>query len=264
MKNKIIVCFLLICFTSCKNSNKENETEWTELFNGNDLNDWHANTGRAGNESSLKAEEVFVVSNGVIHVYKGAKSESKQYNANLYHKDIFSKFHLQVVYRWLDNKFQPRAKANRDAGVLFHIHNDPTSVWPSSVEMQMGDGKPGQKYVTGDLWCIHTLADSPKKGKFYVTDGEHATIGNPEGKGYHNNLTSIHAEKPLGEWNTMDIYVDGSKSAKYYLNNTLVNEVYNMRFLDEDGKWKPLDKGHISVQGEWAELEYKTIRIKEL
>lgn len=263
---KIIICIGLLAITSCKKTNSipESGDQWIQLFNGQNLDQWTANTSdRGGDENSLTAEEVFTVSDGVIHIYKGAEAGSKQYDANLYHKDVFSSFHLQVVYRWLDKKFQPRAQDLRDAGVLFHVHNKLDEVWPSSIEMQMGDGQPGEGYVTGDLWCIHTLADGPDKDELYAAGGEHITTGVLKGQGYDSHKTSIYAENPLGEWNTMDIHVNGSKSAKYYLNNTLVNEVYNMRYQDPDGNWAPLEKGHISVQGEWAELEYKTIRIKK-
>lgn len=29
------------------------------------------------------------------------------------------------------------------------------------------------------------------------------------------------------------------------------------------GEWKPLEKGRISIQGEWAELQYHAVRIRE-
>lgn len=256
----------LLAVISCKesNSNTDINYNWVELFNGEDLEGWTANESkRGGDENSLKAEEIFTVSDGVIYIYKGAENGSKQFDANLYHRDVFSNFHLQLEYRWLHKKFQPRAKVLRDAGVLFHIHNNPGEVWPSSIEMQLGDGQPGEKYVTGDLWCIHTLADVPTKDGSYFPGGLLVNTGKPKGKGYDSRRTSIYAEKPRGEWNTIDIHVDGSKSAKYYLNDVLVNEVYNMKYQDEEGNWIPLEKGHISLQGEWSELQYKNIRIKE-
>ncbi|MGY8717177.1 MAG: family 16 glycoside hydrolase, partial [Verrucomicrobiia bacterium] len=89
-------------------------------------------------------------------------NRTKQYNANLRTKNSYSSFRLQVEYRWLDNRFQPRHGAVRDAGILFHIHTDPDSVWPPSVEMQLGGGEPGAPYVSGDIWIIgNTRAKSP-------------------------------------------------------------------------------------------------------
>ena len=56
----------------------------------------------------------------------------------------------------------------------------------------------------------------------------------------------------------------GAERAEYYLNGKLVSEVTDMRFLDADGEWQPLSFGQISLQAEWAELQYRTIRIKPL
>ncbi|MFD2257504.1 DUF1080 domain-containing protein [Luteolibacter algae] len=241
----------------------EESGEWTNLFNGKDLQGWHANTGGQGDETSQKANEIFTVRDGVIHIYQNADAGSKQSNANLYHESTWGKFHLQVEYRWLEKKFQPRTEDNRDAGILFHIHTHPAGVWPPSVEMQLGDGKPGDKYVTGDLFVLGTTrADSPSDGGKYAEGGEMLTRGQ-DAKGRRTAVTS-HVEKPVGEWNMAEVIVHGSEKAEFILNGKVLNTVYNMKFRDSNGEWKALEKGHISVQAEWAELEYRTIRIKEL
>ncbi|MBT5900895.1 MAG: DUF1080 domain-containing protein, partial [Opitutaceae bacterium] len=78
------------------------------------------------------------------------------------------------------------------------------------------------------------------------------------------NYTSVAATKPHGEWNLAEVVVHGAERAEYYLNGKLVSEVTDMRFLDADGEWQPLSFGQISLQAEWAELQYRTIRIKPL
>ena len=37
-----------------------------------------------------------------------------------------------------------------------------------------------------------------------------------------------------------------------------------MRYREADGEWQPLAFGQISLQAEWAELQYRTVRIKPL
>lgn len=61
-------------------------------------------------------------------------------------------------------------------------------------------------------------------------------------------------EKPRGERNL----------AEFILNGKTLNGIENMKFQDADGEWKPLAKGHIPIQAEWAELEYRTVRVKEI
>jgi len=236
---------------------------WTNLFNGKDLEGWHAKLGRDGDEKSQKPEEIFTVRDGVIHIYQGAEAGTKQSSANLRHESEWSSFHLQVEYRWLDKKFIPRTEDKRDAGILFHIHSEPEKVWPPSLEMQMGDGKPGDAYVTGDLFVIgNTRTDSPSEGFNYKPGAANVTRG--MGAGGSRAAVTEHAEKPHGEWNLAEVIVHGSEKAEFILNGKTLNVIHNMKFQDPDGEWKPLTKGHISIQAEWAELEYRTVRVKEI
>nr|WP_319512272.1 DUF1080 domain-containing protein [uncultured Draconibacterium sp.] len=245
------------------------EEKWTTLFNGKDLKGWTAyngwTAGDRGSENAIKGEEIFKVNNGVIHVYNGAEPGSNQSNANLVSEQSFSIFHLQVEYRWLKNKFQPRTEANRDAGILFHIHTNPKNVWPASIEMQLGDGKSGDKYVTGDIFVIHnSRAEIPVENEKYKPGAPLSLRGMLDDGKVGRGMTSVYAEKELGEWNLAEIIVHGSDKAEYYLNGKLINEVNNMKFEDKNGVWKPLDSGQISLQAEWAELEYRNIRVKKL
>ena len=41
-------------------------------------------------------------------------------------------------------------------------------------------------------------------------------------------------------------------------------ETFDFYFTDESGNKVPLEKGHIGLQAEWAELMYRNIRIKDL
>ncbi|WP_298238955.1 DUF1080 domain-containing protein [uncultured Algibacter sp.] len=241
------------------------EEEWTTLFNGKDLSGWAAYTGGRGDENALKGDRIFKVNNDVIHIYEGAKSNSKQHNANLVSEQVYSNFHLQVEYRWLKKKFEPRTKANRDAGILFHIHTDLQKVWPHSIEMQLGDGKSGGKYVTGDIFVIKdSRAETPIENNAYKKGAPLSPRGMLDTGRVGRGKTSIFPEKEIGEWNLAEIIVNGNKKATYYMNGVLVNEVYNMQYKATDSTWKPLISGPISLQAEWAELQYRTIRLKKL
>ena len=236
---------------------------WTELFNGKDLTGWYVSLGKNGDGNSQKPEEIFTVRDGIIHVYQGAGAGTKQFSANLRHESTWSSFHLQVEYRWLEKKFAPRTEDKRDAGILFHIHTEPDKVWPPSLEMQMGDGKPGDAYVTGDLFIIgNTRADCASPEGKYTPGGTVITRG--KGASGTRVAVSENPEKPHGEWNLAEVIVHGSGKAEFILNGKTLNVIQNMKFQDADGEWKPLSKGHISLQAEWAELEYRVVRVKEI
>lgn len=270
----LILCgsFAALALTAGDAKTDSSEEGWITLFDGESLEGWVAHLGERGNETSQPLEEIFTVNDGVIHVYRDAPNRTKQYSANLRTKETFSQYLLQVEYRWRDNRFQPRHAAVRDAGILFHIHSDPAAVWPPCLEMQLGGGKPGAPFVTGDIWVIgNTRAQTRARldGTVFVQDpaaepvelgGDHPANPDMLGASY----TNVAATQPHGEWNLAELVVHGSERAEYFLNGESVNEVTNMRYLDEEGEWQPLTSGHISLQAEWAEIEYRMVRIKKL
>jgi hypothetical protein len=69
--------------------------------------------------------------------------------------------------------------------------------------------------------------------------------------------TKIHADKPQGEWNTVEITVDGGAEAVYVVNGVEVNHVYNMKYNGQ-----PLSEGYVSVQAEYAEVFYRNLWYK--
>lgn len=241
---------------------------WITLFDGRTLDGWVAHRGQRGDEKSQDIGEIFTINEGTLQVYRGAPHRSKQFNANLRTKESFSHFHLQVEYRWLEHRFQPRHAAVRDAGILFHLHTQPDAVWPPSIEMQLGGGEPGAPYVSGDLWVIgNTRATSPSTDQSYAPDGVATVFGEKEADDDDRrraNYTSVAATRPHGEWNLAEVIVHGADRAMFYLNGVLVNEVRDLRYRDEAGNWQPLESGPISLQAEWAELQYRAIRIKRL
>ena len=266
-----VLLSLILSGSSCASANREDDG-WIDLFDGKSLDGWVANLGTRGDYKSQPLDDIFTVNDGTIHVYRDAPNRTKQYNANLRTKNSYSSFRLQVEYRWLDNRFQPRHGAVRDAGILFHIHTDPDSVWPPSVEMQLGGGEPGAPYVSGDIWIIgNTRAKSPAAMEgtayYYKPEGPIVEFSGifPNEEGHKRaSYTSVAATKPHGEWNLAEVMVHGADRAEYYLNGKLVSEVTDMRYREADGEWQPLAFGQISLQAEWAELQYRTVRIKPL
>ena len=131
--------------------------------------------------------------------------------------------------------------------------------------MQIGES-PGDKpdakgnqgrFHTGDLFVLgkQLRTNTAKEGAFYKADARK--------KRGRSVRTKLGAEKPKGEWNEMEIQVHGSEKATFILNGEVVLETFD--FTQEvDGETVPLDKGHIGVQAEWAEILYRNIRIKEL
>ncbi|MGJ8656817.1 MAG: 3-keto-disaccharide hydrolase [Akkermansiaceae bacterium] len=229
------------------------------LFDGKSLKGWTAakSTGE-NNWGAFSVNE----KEKAIHAYAGEKPDSKQKSDCLNSEAEFSHFILKVEYKWLGPRFAPREKMDRDAGLLFHVHGNLKKVWPLSVEMQIGESdvsKSGRnRFHSGDLFVLgkDLRAKTPRIGGSYSKDGKLVT-----GKGCP---TQLGVEKPKGEWNEMEIRVEGSKKATFILNGEEVLEVFDMEEKNKDGKYVPLSKGRIGLQAEWAEILYRNIRIKEL
>ena len=67
------------------------------------------------------------------------------------------------------------------------------------------------------------------------------------------------AEKPDGEWNTLDLYCFGNTSI--HAVNGVVNMVVNNSRQFEGDKEIPLLKGKIQIQSEGSEVFYRNIKI---
>jgi hypothetical protein len=216
------------------------EDEWVPLFNGVNLDGWvvHGTT-----------ETLFAVENGEIHVYPTQADQSNQPQANLRNlTSLGGKYTLHVEYRWGDARFVPRAQDDRDAGILFHIAGNITQVWPDSLEHQLGASQLGGQYVAGDLFVL----GGPTSAQTMNANGQLQTFSNGG-----RATTRVHAENALGEWNTVEIIIDGAAEAIYMINGIEANRIFNMTYNGQ-----PLSEGFISVQAEWAELYYRNIQYK--
>jgi hypothetical protein len=239
------------------------EEGFVPLFNGQNLEGWHSMA-----EKKVDGAGAFFVDQAekAIHPYAGKEADSKQDIDCLHTTKEYSHFILKLEYKWLDKRFAPRTKEDRDAGVLFHIHGDLETIWPNCVEMQMGNsdvGKTKDRYTTGDLWVIgkDVQAMNSREGKFYSAKAAPVPVG--KDLMYDMSFVPVQNEKPLGEWNEITLTVRGGEEAIFELNGKVVNRIGKMTH-EVDGKRVPLQKGRIGLQAEYAELMYRNIRIKEL
>ncbi|WP_111708292.1 3-keto-disaccharide hydrolase [Lutibacter citreus] len=198
-------------------------------------------TSEKENAEGNKHFEVKENSIEVLQKWKGNKAPFAIITTN----KEYSSYNLELEYKWGERKFEPRVEAKRDAGICFHIQGE-KKVWPVCLECQIQEGD------TGDLWVI-------KGPKVTVVEGDgKEKVLDSKVKAYFQNVKYKNYE--IEGWNAVRIEVRGSKSAKFYVNGHLVNEIKNL--FDANGN--PLTKGSISLQAEGAELTYRNIRIQEL
>ncbi len=194
------------------------------LFNGKDLSGWSIFIRHMDQtDPRTDPKGVFKVEDGVIHI------SGEEFGA-LTTKDEFENYHLTVEFKWGEKKWPPRENAKRDSGILVHCVG-PDKIWTKSIECQIQEGD------CGDFWMV---------------DGTELTVGGQRHKG-GRAIKSTDAEKPLGEWNTVEVLCDGGKITNK-VNGVVVNE----------GTDASVTKGRILLQSEGAEVYYRKVELRPL
>jgi hypothetical protein len=189
--------------------------EAAPLFNGKDLTGWTYELSEPG----VAMDEVWSVSDGVL----ACKGQPSGY---LRTKKDYENYKLTLQWRW------PGKGGNN--GVLVHASKPKAlGVWPKSLEVQLAHEN------AGDFWVIGTEINVPDEAK------------RVKGR-QHVNLTD-GSEKPLGEWNSLEIICIGDK-VTVRVNGKLVNEGTNCT----------VTRGAICLQSEGTPIEFRNIKLLPL
>ncbi|MCH1439878.1 MAG: DUF1080 domain-containing protein [Rubripirellula sp.] len=199
------------------------------LFNGKDLTGWHVDVPHRDNHPD--AEPTFVVRDGMLVSLGNPQG-------HLITDKEYENFRLEVEYRF--------AAKPGNCGVLVNA-SDPRALYkmfPKSIEVQMNHTH------AGDFWCIVediTVPDMVKRRgpreKWGITEGKARRI---------LNLTD-GSEKPVGDWNRLDIECLGDQ-IKVWVNGDLVNH----------GTGCTASKGQIALQAEGSEVEFRKLELSEI
>jgi hypothetical protein len=263
-KLSAVVLFLyLLCSSSVQDSG------WQSLFNGKDLSGWDTYLGpvydtilkRTGSVPiglNFDPSNVFTVvklrDDNVIRISGenfGGISTTRE----------FENFHLQLQFRWGELKWAPRKNAKKDSGLMYHAvgpHGADGGNWMRSHEFQIQAGD------CGDYWaCAGAIADvkARKEGEGnYIYDENGSILTFSTVSTYGRNCKKYpDAEKPDGEWNTLDLYCFGNTSV--HVVNGVVNMIINNSRQFKGDKEVPLTKGKIQIQSEGSEIFYRNIKI---
>jgi hypothetical protein len=191
-----------------------------DLFNGKDLTGWTAvfDDAKAEAAGTWSAKDGSLFCTGQPAGYLRTK------------KDDYQNYVLSLEWRW------PEGAKGGNNGVLVHCSTPHVlGVWPRSVEVQLASGE------AGDFWVI------PEAVTIAIPDQAARQQGRR-----HRNLTD-GSEKPIGQWNTMEITCKGD-TITVKVNGTLVNEATKSSET----------RGAIALQSEGAPIEFRKIQIREI
>ncbi len=235
---KLLVHTYLLCYEEAKNGDYNDYVfvvkniipvtadPFTSLFNGKNLNGWHSFLRGIGKNADPDTN--FIAENGMLHVV------GKDLGYVMTEKS-YSNFHFKVDFKWGERRWGSRTKEKRDAGVCYNIPvNEPDSIWPQSIECQIQEGD------VGDFWLLG-----------FSTIKVNGLVNKPAN--HTRMVKQKDAEKPYGEWNTVEIISYNGKCV-HIVNGVVVN-------AGEDASVK---NGRILLQSEFAEIYYRNVKIRKL
>jgi hypothetical protein len=260
------------CFAALLSCQKKEESFIT-IFNGEDLTEWDTYLGPSfdsvtGKFDSLSAKGLNNDPDKVFSVVEEDGEPALRVSGDGYGgiatKEEFENYHLTLQFKWGSGKFQNRKDKPRDSGILYHAvgpFDAGYGNWMCSQECQIQEGD------CGDYWSVAgSIIDIPAVGQQveqYVYDptAELKTFSYTSSAGKRCRKKP-DAEKPTGEWNTVDVYCIGDSSV-HVINGVVVMRLYNSRRPENGGEVR-LAKGKIELQTEGAEVFYRHIQLKPI
>jgi hypothetical protein len=251
------------CTTPKVESTEENkvvESEWQNLFNGENLDGWIPKIYH--HETGDNYANTFRVKDGMIEVnYDDYNEGFNDRYGHLFFEKLFSSYHLKWEYKFTDQWLEDAASYTyRNSGVMFHSQS-PESIlkeqdWPISVEWQMlAEEKEGVARPTGNM-C------SPGTDVFF--------------EGEMDPRHCINSTSPTfkwDEWVQADLIVFGDSLVIHLVNGDTVLRYTSPQIgggvangfnpdIKQDGKL--LSEGYIALQSEGQGVIFKNIKIKEM
>jgi len=246
--------------------------QWHELFNGRNMEGWDTYIGPVYDtvRKSFDTLKVLGLNNDrnkiFSVVYEDGQSALRVSGENfggISTTSEFKNYHLKLQFKWGKKKSPPRKKEKRDSGLLYHAvgkHGVDAGSWMRSQEFQIQEGDCGEYWgVAGGSFEIPA---TPLKEGFVYDPAAPKLLFNEKSKAGRWCMKRGDAEKPTGQWNTIDLYcLDGT--AVHVVNGVVVMILYGSSQLSKDGLI-PLTKGKIQIQSEGAEVFYRNIQWEKI
>lgn len=258
----------------------------TALFNGRNLDGWDSWLGYTVPASTYgtPSSEPIGLNHDTTGVFRVVQQDgapaiysSGKIFGGLITRRSFSNYHLHVEYKWGENSWM--APFPRNNGVLYHSHGRYGAffgTWMTAVEFEVVPHSVGMLLTVGDSKGTHSfstvdwrvganveVAHDPAiiyPGRRFQLGGLKAPVRFPA----YNVDAGVDAEKPVGSWNSLDLYVYGDRSI-HVVNGVPVMMATDLSTADEKtGKRRPLTAGRIQLQSEGSETYFRNVTIEPI
>ncbi len=253
MKNLLLL--VALCFISITTFSQK------QLFNGKNLKNWEIFLGSPITGFEDLAKKATPTSTYSIIEMDGQKviHVSGDIFASLATKAEYENYHLRLEFKWGEKVY-----GKRNSGLLYHSYG-PFGVafgtWMANIEHQLMHDNLGDTYLMANTYC-ETKVKKGDDGKtfFYNPEGQSTSFSETDNGRSVKKIKD--AEKPLGEWNTVDLYCFGQTSV--HVVNGQVVMTNNTNSKVENGLKIPLTKGRIQLQSEGGEFFIRKIEIEKI
>lgn len=238
MKPFILLIFIALLSTNCKNDTALEDANWIHLFDGTSTEGW-----RAYNGDSLPQQWIIKDGTLTFDTKKRLESEKKGGNDIIYAKEEFDDFELYLEWK---------LPVGGNSGVFYHLKEGYGSPPEISPEYQLLDDLGWEKINNATLEEWQKTASDYA---MYVPDKR------------------MKITKKAGEWNTTRI-IFTPELVEHWLNGKKVlsfvpwSDDWNVR--KSKGKWKDYPNygtsktGYIGLQDHDSPLWFRNIKIKKL
>jgi hypothetical protein len=254
------------------------------LFNGKDLSAWDSWLGVADPKKTYTRDsgEPGGLNNDSAHVFSVVQTDGapailingKQWGA-LISRQSFSSYHLRLQFKWGEGKWMKGFE--RNSGIVYHSHGERGAFFKtfmSGIEFEIVPHSVGMLFKVGPGDDIMKLNDTQvgakalagKDASLPYPSRRYSPLGNLVPLKYPavSVMAATDAEKPLGEWNTLDLYTVGNRSI-HVVNGLPVMAAQDFTTTDgPGGKSRPLTGGRIQLQSEGAEIYFRDITIEPI
>ncbi|MBM3778115.1 MAG: DUF1080 domain-containing protein [Acidimicrobiia bacterium] len=241
------------------------------LFNGKDLSGWYSHIRGLGRNNDEK--RVYRVTDGMLHV-------TGEMNGGLMTEQAYGNYRLVVEYRWTDRGMAaPRTGQAKDCGLLIHCGKEDAvavGTWPQSIQCQIYQGAVGDLVLLPGTDHLSAMIEGDERpGGFQYVPGAKAQLRQAGGDTRFNinthlnkdpnwkNVTDFRspngAERPHGEWNTVEVIADHD-TLTFIVNGRTVNKATNLT-VTTNGTKGPYTSGAIGIQSEGGEILFRRFEL---
>lgn len=260
-------CMFMLSFNYIKQKNN-----WTSLFNQKDFTGWDKYIGPdLDSTGKIIGNKPVGLNNDPNHVFTIINENGQNIIrisgegwGAISTKKTYENYHFQLKFKWGNLTWGQKKNKKKDSGLLYHsvgAYGADYGAWMRSQEFQIEEGNCGEYWgVAGGMEDIPAVQNADSD-YVYNPLGKMYTFSADSPQGRHCRKLA-EAEKPVGEWNTLDLYCHGDTSV-HLINGKVMMILYHSQQM-EHGKALPLTKGKLQIQSEGAEVFYKEIKIQPL